>query len=134
MKKISILLSSIVITACSNDLVNDAASKMNSYENTLEYEFINPNDPQNVTVCDAEDVAMNFMSSLHTTNTRLYSNPSTNSNETYSVSEYEIKDIIVVPDENCEPALYIVRMNPQGFSIISSTNREEPVLAFFRRR
>ena len=109
---------------------SDATTQMSDEDNILEYVFINPNDPQNVTACDAEDVAMNFITSLHTTDTRLYSNPSTNSNETNSVSEYEIKDIIVVPDDNNEPALYIVRMNPQGFSIISSTNREEPVLAF----
>lgn len=42
----------------------------------------------------------------------------------------DIDEIIVIPDQNNIPSLYVVTFKPVGYVIISATTKESPVLGF----
>lgn len=88
--------------------------------NTQEFVFTN-NDSTNISVNKASEIASIFKYKVD-----FY----TNKNQLKSASEYEIDNVIIIPDENEEPAMYVVNFSPKGYIIISATSKETPILGF----
>lgn len=44
--------------------------------------------------------------------------------------EKDIDNIIIIPDEQGSPAMYVVTFSPNGYIIISATKKESPILGF----
>ncbi|MBR5644951.1 MAG: C10 family peptidase [Salinivirgaceae bacterium] len=90
-----------------------------STEDVEEFAFFDPDNPLNVSSCDAEDVACVFMQSDRGENNQKASN-----------ILYSTQEITVIPDENMEPAMYVINLDPDGFCIVSATKQIDPILAY----
>jgi hypothetical protein len=86
-------------------------------EETLEF---NTESLENVLESEAELVAINFINA-NDPNQQLKSK---------STEKKEIEEVLIIPDENNEPALYVVNFKSKGFVIIPGTKKETPVLAY----
>lgn len=94
-------------------------SKDELTENVEEFAFFDPNNPLNVSSCDAEDVACAFMES----------DRGDNNQKAINIS-YSVQELTVIPDENIEPAMYVINLDPDGFCIVSATKQIDPILAY----
>ncbi len=47
-----------------------------------------------------------------------------------SITEKQVKEVLIVPDDLNQPALYIVSFSPTGFVIVSASQKEMPILGF----
>lgn len=77
-----------------------------------------------VSLTSARKVATNFRK-LHSTAARKSTNATGK-----GLSNKEIDEVLVVPDKQGDPALYIVKFVPTGFVIISASRKESPILGF----
>ena len=85
-----------------------------------EYAFINPDDTLNISLCEAEDIATLFMDELgEIDNTFKSAGMHHNSRKTF-----------VIPDDNLEPAVYAINLDPDGFCIVAATKKTETILAY----
>lgn len=84
---------------------------------------------QEISVATARKVALNFSKKAH-----FYNKPDKDgSNLKSSVpgfEEKEINEVILIPDENNSPSLYVVTFFPVGYVIISATLKESPILGY----
>ncbi len=85
-----------------------------------DYQFKRP-DSTNVTAENAQSVALSFVETKGFLDA---------ASSLKSSVDYKVKDYTIVPDENDEPAMYIINFDPVGFIIISATSKEIPILAF----
>lgn len=75
----------------------------------------------------ASEVALNFSNGAKFNNQTLsLKSTSTNSN----FEDREIDEVIVAPSEDGTPSLYIINFIPQGYVIISGTQKESPILGY----
>ena len=86
----------------------------------IEYTFIDPSDTLNVTICEAEDIASAFMDDLVETDNTLKA----------AGMRYSTRKATIIPDDNNEPAMYVVNLYPEGWCIVSATKKTQSVLAF----
>ena len=110
-----LLVATLLMVSCKND----EQYQENVTEETEEYTFFYPDNPLNVSACDAENVACAFMRSDRGDNTQKSSDIS-----------YCVQDLTVIPDENMEPAMYVINLSPDGFCIVSATKQIDPILAY----
>ncbi len=89
-------------------------------QDAKEFVFIN-NDSTNISIEKATDVAAMFKYEAEFFNEK---------NTLKSASDYELKEIIIIPDEHEEPAIYVVNLLPKGYIIISATAKETPILGY----
>ena len=85
-----------------------------------EYAFINPDDTLNISLCEAEDIAALFMDKLGKTDDTFKSKG----------LRYSSRKTTVIPDDNHEPALYAINLDPDGFCIVAATKKTETILAY----
>ena len=111
-----LLFFAILLFSCKGD--NEQIEE-NVIEEVEEYTFFDPDNPLNVSSCDAENVACAFMQSDRGDNTQKASGIS-----------YSIQKLTVIPDENMEPAMYVINLEPDGFCIVSATKQVDPILAY----
>ena len=83
-----------------------------------EYSFINPDDTLNISLCEAEDIAALFMDKLGETDDTFKSKG----------LRYSSRKTTVIPDDNHEPALYAINLDPDGFCIVAATKKTETIL------
>ena len=114
-----LLISTIVLSSCDN---TDEPMPVEEAEGDVtEYAFFDPSNPANVSICEAEDVACTFMRS---------DRGDMNTQKASTIS-YDIESAIVIPDDNMEPAMYVVNLEPDGFCIVSATKLRNPILAYY---
>lgn len=89
-------------------------------QNTEEFIF-NYNDSTNISIDKATKVAATFKYQAEFFNEK---------SNLKSATEYELKETIIIPDENDEPAIYVVNFLPHGYIIISATAKETPILGY----
>ena len=114
-----LLISAIMFVSCSkSDEPLPLAEEIDNDE--IEYAFIDPSDTLNVTICEAEDIASAFMDDLVETDNTLKA----------AGMRYSTRKATIIPDENNEPAMYVVNLYPEGWCIVSATKKTQSVLAF----
>ncbi|WMJ74116.1 Spi family protease inhibitor [Cytophagaceae bacterium ABcell3] len=77
-------------------------------------------DAHNVSVEQAKEVAVNFVNQND-----LIEKPSS-----LKKGSKTIDNVVIVPDLENEPALYVVRFQGAGYAVISATTKESPVIGF----
>ncbi len=96
-------------------------------ENFEKASTIRKKDPDVSTIL-AKKVAQNFTAEIN------YLKKSSKRNTSVpSISDLEKKEIdevIIIPDENDSPAIYVVTFIPQGYVVVSATKRESPILGY----
>ena len=85
-----------------------------------EYAFINPDDTLNISLCEAEDIATLFMNELGGVDNTFKSKG----------LYYSSRKATMFPDDNMEPAVYAINLDPEGFCIVSATKKTETILAY----
>ena len=114
-----LLISAIMFVSCSkSDEPLPLAEEIDNDE--IEYTFIDPSDTLNVTICEAEDIASAFIDDLVETDNTLKA----------AGMRYSTRKATIIPDDNNEPAMYIVNLYPEGWCIVSATKKTQSVLAF----
>ena len=114
-----LLISAIMFVSCSkSDEPLPLAEEIDN--DGIEYTFIDPSDTLNVTICEAEDIASAFMDDLVETDNTLKA----------AGMRYSTRKATIIPDDNNEPAMYVVNLYPEGWCIVSATKKTQSVLAF----
>jgi len=85
-----------------------------------EYAFINPDDTLNISLCEAEDIASLFMDELGGIDNTFKS----------AGAHHSSSKTFVIPDDNLEPAVYAINLDPDGFCIVAATKKIETILAY----
>ena len=85
-----------------------------------EYAFINPDDTLNISLCEAEDIATLFMNELGGVDNTFKS----------AGAHHSSRKTFVIPDDNLEPAVYAINLDPDGFCIVAATKKTETILAY----
>ena len=113
------LLSAITLFSCKEEC--SLADEIETNDYLLdEYAFFDPTDTLNVSVCDAEDIATLFMDKVGGIDNTFKS----------SGLHYSSRKTDVIPDDNMEPAIYVVNLEPEGFCVVSATKKTESILAY----
>ena len=85
-----------------------------------EYAFINPDDTLNISLCEAEGIATLFMDELGGSDNTFKS----------AGAHHSSRKTFVIPDDNLEPAVYAINLDPDGFCIVAATKKTETILAY----
>ena len=85
-----------------------------------EYAFFDPSDTLNITACEAEDIATAFMDEIGGVDNTFKSKG----------MRFSCRKTTVIPDDNREPALYAINLDPDGFCIVAATKKTETILAY----
>lgn len=121
MKKINLFLYVIIaIGLFSCEKHDELTSAETPKTFTSRYSFLN-NDTNNVSVSTALAVAGYFSKKERFMNENM---------ALKAAEDYEIDELITIPDENNEPAMYVLNFSPAGFIILSATKKVSPVLGF----
>lgn len=114
-----LIITAFLFSSCDNsNYVPELFEKPDETE--IEYTFFDPSDSLNITQCDAEEFASMFMDELGKTD-----------NTFKAVGlHYSSRKTTIVPDNNNEPAVYVINLDPDGFCIVSATKKTETILAY----
>ncbi|MBR2194638.1 MAG: Spi family protease inhibitor [Salinivirgaceae bacterium] len=113
------LITAITMFSCNDESPIVENNETNDYL-LDEYAFFDPSDTLNITVCEAEDIATAFMDELGGIDNTFKSKG----------LRYSCRKTTVIPDENREPALYAINLDPDGFCIVAATKKTESILAY----
>ncbi len=111
-----VLFFSLFFFSCQKENINISLVK----EETDKFTFLKKDDT-NISIDKANEVANIFKK-----NEAFYQEK----DNLKSTSSYETEEVIIIPDENNEPAIYVVTFNPKGYIIISATSKETPILGY----
>ena len=116
------LIFAITMFSCNDESPIAEDNETNDYL-LEEYAFFDPSDTLNITACEAEDIATAFMDEF----------ASADNTQKSSGISYSARETIVVPDDNNEPSVYVINLEPEGFCIVSSTKKTQSILAYSDR-
>lgn len=113
------LISAITLFSCNDENPIAETNETNDYL-LDEYAFFDPSDTLNITACEAEDIATAFMDEIGGIDNTFKSKG----------MRYSCRKTTVIPDDNREPALYAINLDPDGFCIVAATKKTETILAY----
>ena len=113
------LMSAITLFSCNDESMIAENNETNDYL-LDEYAFFDPSDTLNITACEAEDIATAFMDEIGGVDNTFKSKG----------MRFSCRKTTVIPDDNREPALYAINLDPDGFCIVAATKKTETILAY----
>ena len=113
-----LLISAMVMSSCDN--ADEQLSVEPAEEVETEFAFFDPSDTLNITACEAEDIATAFMDEIGGVDNTFKSKG----------MRYSCRKTTVIPDNNREPALYAINLDPDGYCIVAATKKTETILAY----